>query len=296
MIRGARERYPLRVYGKEKVSPYRIQLATGETMYVRKSTTLTRFTTQQVKTIARNVPSGNMFVVFATLIDALSSAICIIDDYNKPFGTDLPVEVQNRIMWWTKHAEHLDRVTKVHKELKSRRVCGLTDWLRIPKTYERFHKQGDSDCQCERCDPEPLCHWCSLYADKYLSVEFRVLESKLQRLRDNMGMYDADKYRQFITDYLPVFRNVLLFTASTIILPMLTYMDPGRYHFNYKKIPPTASFPSVSVAHIFLVDGMIRETRATRFRNPAEMREFAFAIARKRNTRAKKRKVEKEGQ
>ena len=237
-----------------------------------------------------------MFVFFANIIDALSSAVCIIDVYNKPFGTDLPIEVQNRIMWWTKHAEHRDQLTKLHKELKRRRACGLTDWLRVPKTYKRFHTPLSSNCPCERCEPEPLCHWCVLYADKYLSVEFRVLETKLQRLRDEIGPYNEDKYRQFTTDNLPVFRDVLLATAATIILPMLTYMTPGRYQFNYKQIPPLATFPSVSIAHVFLVDGMIRETRATQFKNPREVREFYLTIARNRDERRKKRKAEKEGQ
>lgn len=237
-----------------------------------------------------------MFVFFASLIDALLSAVCIIDANDKPFGTDLPIEIQNRIMWITQHAEHLDRLTQVHNELKNRRACRLTEWLRVPKTYRRFHKPGTANCPCQRCDPEPLCHWCILYTEKYLSVEFRVQETKLQRLRDELGPYEDEKYRQFTTDNLPVFRDVLLSTAVNILLPMLTYMTPGRYHFNYKQIPPQATFASVSFAHVFLVDGMIRETHATQFRHPRAVKEFALAIERGRNNNKRKRNATKQGQ
>lgn len=184
-------------------------------------------------------------MIFASLIDVLSGCLCIIDTDDKPFGVDLPIEVQNRIMWITKHAEHLDRLTKVHNELKKRRTCHLNEWLRVPKPYKRFHTPGAANCPCERCSPEPPCHWCVLYAEKYLSVEFKAFEHKLERLRIDIGPYEEEKYQQFIAENLPLFRDILLSTAVNILLPMLIFMTPGRYHFNYRQIPPHASFASV---------------------------------------------------
>ena len=157
--------------------------------------------------------------VWVSVIDFLCSSVCIIDAEDKPFGADLPVEVQNRILWMTRHAEHRDLFTKVHDELKSRRTCGLTDWLRVPKTYKRFHNPCKRNCPCERCDPEPLCHWCILYAKKNISVEFMVLESKLQSLREGFTAYEDEKYRQFVVDNLPAFRDVLLFRDQGYIRP-----------------------------------------------------------------------------
>lgn len=214
-----------------------------------------------------------MFIL-VSLIDFLCSAICIVDPDDKPFGADLPVEVQNRILWMVRLAEHQEKLAKVNNEIKTRKTCALTDWLRIPKTYERYHSPWKMVCPCERCDPEPVCHWCILYGKKNASVEFTVLESKLQRLRDGFGLYEDDKYRQFVQTNLPKFRDVLQCTASNILLPMLAYLPAGLYHFNCKrKVSPNASFASVSLGHVLFVEGMIAETGATQFRNPRDVRE-----------------------
>ena len=233
-----------------------------------------------------------MFVVFASLIDLLANRLCIINADDKPFGDDLPIEVQNRIMWICKHTEHLDRMTKVHDELKKRPSCHLNEWLRLPKPYKRFHTPFAAKCPCDRCTPQPKCHWCELYADKYLSVEFKAFEHKLERLRNDIGTYEEERNQQFITENLPQFRDILLSTAVNILLPMLIYMPPGRYHFNYRQIPPHASFASVSFAHIFLVDGMIRETGAIAFRNAREVRESTQLMSPGRYLRIMKRKAE----
>ena len=230
---------------------------------------------------------------FASLIDILCSAICIIDPDDKPFGTDLPVEVQNRILWMVRLAEHQDKITLVNKEIKTRKRCRLTDWLRVPKSYQRFHAPWKRICPCERCDPEPVCHWCLLYGKKNASVEFTVLETRLQRLRDGFGLYEDDKYHQFVRTNLPRFRDVLQFTASNILLPMLVHLPAGKYHFNYKrKVSPTASFASVSLGHVLFVEGMIAETGASQFRNPREVREQdrAMGIARFNLSLAKKKR------
>ena len=232
-----------------------------------------------------------MFVLFASLIDVLSSSLCIIEADDKPFGADLPVEVQNRIMWITKHAENLDGLTKVHKELKSRRICGLTDWVRVPKTYGRFHDPEKHKCPCERCNPEPLCHWCLLYAKNNISIDFMVLETKLQRLRDKFTMHDEEKYRQFERANITEFRDILLFTVMHLLLPMMVYMSPGNYQFNYKRIrSPNATFTSLSMAHVMLVEASIAETGATQFRNPRDVRVITLARARARYEWMKKQK------
>ena len=194
-------------------------------------------------------------------------------------------------MWMVKHAEHLDRLTKVHDELKKRPVCHLNEWLRLPKPYERFHTPDTENCPCDRCTPEPRCHWCVLYAYKYLSVEFKTFEHKMERLR-NAGPYAEERGQQFITENLPQFRDILLSTAVNILLPMLIFMPSGRYHFNYRQIPAHASFASVSFAHIFLVDGMIRETGAIAFRNAREVRESTRRLSPGRYLRVMKRKAE----
>lgn len=232
-----------------------------------------------------------MFVFFASLIDVLSSSLCIIDADDKPFGADLPIELQNRIMWITKHAEHLDVLTKVHKELKSRRTCGLTDWVRVPKTYARFHDPEKHKCPCERCDPEPLCRWCLLYAKNNISIDFMVLETKLQRLRDEFTMHDEEKYRQFERANILKFRDILLFTVMHLLLPMLVYMSPGNYQFNYKRIrSPNATFASLSMAHVLLVEASIAETGATQFLNPREVKGITLSRARARYAQMKKHK------
>ena len=232
-----------------------------------------------------------MFLFFASLIDALSSALCIIDADDKPFGTDLPIEVQNRIMWIAKHAEHLDGLTKVHKELKTRRTCGLTDWLRVPKTYGRFHDPKKRKCPCERCDPEPVCYWCLLYTKQNVSIEFMVLETKLQRLRDEFTMHEEVRYREFERANILQFRDILLFTVMHLLLPMLVYMSPGNYQFDYKRIrSPHTTFASISMAHVLLVEATIRETGATLFLNPREVKGKTLARARAWYAQKKKEK------
>ena len=182
-------------------------------------------------------------------------------------------------------ADHQDKLGKVHKQIKTRKTCGLTDWLRVPKTYERFHTLWKMICHCEECNPEPVCHWCVLYGKNNSSVEFMVLETKLQRIRDSFGLYEDDKYRQFVQTYLPKFRDVLQFTVSNILLPMVVHLSAGRYHFNCKStVSPHASFVSVSLGHVLFVEGMIAQTGATQFRNPREVREEHKALALARYT------------
>ena len=142
----------------------------------------------------------------------------------------------------------------------------------MPKPYNRFHTPWKLCCECEQCNPEPVCHWCLLYGKKNASVEFTVLETRLQRLRDGFGLYEDNKYHQFVRTNLPRFRDVLQFTASNILLPMLVHLPAGLYHFNYKrKVSPTASFASVSLGHVLFVEGMIAETGALQFRNPRDV-------------------------
>lgn len=196
----------------------------------------------------------------------------------------------------TRLDEHRDLMRNVHKELKSLQSCRLTDWLHIPKRYPLFHEPFNRSCPCEKCDPEPLCPWCKLYAEKYISIEFMVFETKLQRVRDELGCYEDDKYEQFITLNLPRFRDILLSTALTILLPMLTFMAPGQYQCNYRRIRSNASFASVSIAHVFLVDGMIKETGATQFRNPRVVKEFTEVISKARNANKKKKTANEESE
>lgn len=115
-----------------------------------------------------------------------------------------------------------------------------------------------------------------------------VFETKLQRIRDELGCYEDDKYEQFITMNLPRFRDILRSTALTILLPMLMFMSPGQYQADYKRIQTNASFASVSIAHVFLVDGMIKESGASQFRNPREVKEFTEAITKARYAIKKK--------
>ena len=230
---------------------------------------------------------------FASLIDILCSAICIIDPDDKPFGVDLPVEVQNRILWMARLGEHQDKMAQVHKQIKNRKCCRLTDWLRVPKPYNRFHTPWKLCCECEQCNPEPDCHWCLLYGKKNGSVEFTVLETKLQRLRDGFGLYEDDKYRRFVQANLIKFKDAVQFTASSVLLPMLVHLPAGLYQFNYKrKMSPSCSFASISLGHVLFVEGMIAETGATQFRNPREVREQdrALAIARFKLSLAKKKR------
>lgn len=82
-----------------------------------------------------------------------------------------------------------------------------------------------------------------------------------------------------------------------ILLPMLTYMSAGNYHFNYKPLrSPNATFASVSLAHVLLVEGIIAETGATEFRNPLEVRGITQARARARYTLMMKKRAENEEQ
>ena len=229
-----------------------------------------------------------MFRMFQSLIDVLTIRVWIIDVKDKPFGADLPMEIQNRIMWIFEHKEHLKRLTKVHDELKKLPMCHLTEWLRLPKRTKRCNTPDASNCSCESCTPEPTCHWCVLYAAKYLSVEFKTFEHMLER-RDRTT---REQNQQFITENLPRFRDILLSTAVNILLPMLVYMPPGRYHFNYRQIPSHSSFASVSFSHIFLVDGMIRETKAVAFRNAREVQESTKLLSPGRYLRVMKRKVD----
>ena len=141
--------------------------------------------------------------------DYMCAALCIIDPQDKPFGADLPIEVQNRILWMAWHVDHQDRLTWVHKELETLQVCRLTDWLRVPKPFARFHNPWKMVCNCNECDPEPDCHWCLVYGNKHSSVEFTVLETKLQRIRDSFDCYEEGRYQQFVETYLPIFRDVL---------------------------------------------------------------------------------------
>lgn len=225
-----------------------------------------------------------MFRVFQSLIDVLTIHVWIIDVKDKPFGVDLPLEIQNRIMWIKEHEEHRVRLTKVHDQLKKRPMCHLTDWVRLPKLAKHCPTPDAANCSCESCTPEPTCHWCVLYAAKYLSVEFKAFEHKLGRL--------GEETQQFITENLPQFRDILLSTAVNILLPMLVFMPAGRYHFNYWQIQSHSSFASVSFSHIFLVDGMIRETGAVAFRNPRDVQESTKLLSPGRYLRVMKRNAE----
>lgn len=207
--------------------------------------------------------------------------LCIIDPDDKPFGADLPIEVQNRILWMSWHAEYQERLINVHKELKEMQTCHLTDWLRVPKPYERFHSPLKMVCNCSECDPKPVCHWCVLYGNKHASVEFTVMETKLQHIRDSFSTYDEDRYEQFVSTYLPKFRDVLQYTVSVVILPMLVWMPTGRYQFNSKRgLSPLASFASVSLAHVMFIEGCMETACVTQFRNPREVRRRHEALAR----------------
>lgn len=231
-----------------------------------------------------------MFIVFASVIDALSSTLCIIDADDKPFATKLPIEVQNRIMWIAKHAEHLDGLTKVHKELKTRRTCELTDWLQVPKTYDRFHDPKKRKCPCERCDPDPPCQWCLLYATQNVSIEFMVLETKLQRLRDEFTMHEHGRYREFKRANILQFRDTLRFTVLHLLLPMLVHMSPSNYQFDYRRIRShDVSFASISMAHMLMIEGVMRETGRL-FLNPGEVKEKTLARARAWYAQNKKEK------
>ena len=213
--------------------------------------------------------------------DYVCAALCIIDPQDKPFGVDLPIEVQNRILWMAWHADHQDRLTWVHKELKTLQVCRLTDWLRVPKPFARFHSPWKMVCNCNECDPEPDCHWSLLYGNKHSSVEFTVLETKLQCIRDSFDCYEEGRYRQFVETYLPIFRDVLQDTVSFIILPMLVWLPTSRYQFNHKRnLSPNASFASVSLAHVMFIEACIETARVLRFRHPRAIREEHEAVKR----------------
>ena len=223
-----------------------------------------------------------MFAFFTSLIDVLCNRLCLIEENDKPFGKRLPIEVQNRIMWMVKHAEHLDQVKKLHWELKSRGICELTDLVRVPKTYERFHDPAKRDCLCLRCDPQPLCYWCTLYGTNNSSLEFMVMEWKLQQERGEWGAtHDSVKYRQFEQRNLQKFRDVLVFTATQVLLPMLVYMRPSNYQYDYKLVrPPYSSFAAISIGHCMLIDEIIKETGATKFENPRKVKVSTQARAR----------------
>lgn len=222
---------------------------------------------------------------FFTFVDFLCSNACIIDAENKPSGVDLPIEVQNRIMWMVMLADHTEKVAQVHEQLKRRATCRLTDWLRVPKTPERFHAPWKHNCPCEKCNPHPLCHWCQLYGRDHASVKFKVMENKLERIRESVDLYDNERYEQFVRNNLPTFRDVLQFTATVVLLPMLCHLSAGRYQFNAKsRVSPTASFASMSLGHMLFVEGLISQTNATEFRNPREVREERRAADQRRWT------------
>ena len=214
-----------------------------------------------------------MFLL-VSLWDYLCAALCIIDPEDKPFGTDLPIEVQNRILWMAWQTDHEEHLREVHKELKSLHRCHLTDWLRVPKPFARFHSPWKMVCNCIQCDPQPDCHWCLLYCHKHASIEFTVLETKLQRIRDSFSCYEEDRYRQFVETNLPIFRDALQYTVSYIILPMLVWLPTSRFQFNFRRnLSPNASFASVSLAHVMFIESCIEMARVSQFRNPRTIRE-----------------------
>lgn len=212
--------------------------------------------------------------------DFICTSLCIIDARDKPFGLVFPIEIQNRILWMAWHGAHKDNLTLVHRQLETIPVCKLTDWLCVPKPPTIFHSPWKMDCSCSQCDPEPDCHWCRLYGDKHQSVEFAVMETKLQRIRDGFNCYKGDKYRRFVRTYLPIFRDVLQSAVSNIILPMLVWLFPGRYQFNYRRnISDTATFASVSLAHVLFIDGCVSTAGVTRYRHPRVVRQEHERVA-----------------
>ena len=213
--------------------------------------------------------------------DYVCAALCIIDPQDKPFGADLPIEVQNRILWMAWHADHQDRLTMVHQELEALPACSLTDWLRVPKPTARFHSPWNMHCNCDQCGADPSCHWCLLYGNKHSSIEFTVLETKLQRIRDTFDCYEEDRYEEFVHTNLPIFRDVLQYTLAHIIVPMLVWLLASRYHCNCKRsLSGYASFASVRMAHVRFIEACIETGRVSRFRNPRAIREEHDAIER----------------
>ena len=142
-VHAVQERYPLlwkREWENQKAKLFNIiKRAAGECQKVIINENK-RSATQKVTTLHETTSLEKMGLLLVSVIDFLCSTRCIIDIDDKPFGRDLPIEIQNRIMWMTRLDEHRDLMRNVHKELKSKESCRLTEWLHIPKRYPLFHE------------------------------------------------------------------------------------------------------------------------------------------------------------
>ena len=111
---------------------------------------------------------------------ALFDHVYVINDRDKPFGTSLPLDIQNRLICVSWYADHRDKYTKVMDELRSLPKCELTDWCSRSTCGFRDTLLLIIDNSLARL-AATHCAWCRIYVTDNESLELRTLDLTLQR-------------------------------------------------------------------------------------------------------------------
>ena len=201
--------------------------------------------------------------------DVLCTRHCFINPCNKPFGAELPIEVQNRIMWMFWKKDHKEQSSAFRQELVTLPKCVLTDWVGTVSMTKPFNNAWCFTCNCDEFNHPSTCHWCLLYAKKHESIEGKVVDSKLTRKRNEISCYDDDAYDRFTRQYLPLLADTLQYTLSFVILPMLKWINPRQIQMGHALFRrQNTSFIDVLMAYQIVVQRCIERSGTVGMMNP----------------------------
>jgi len=141
-----------------------------------------------------------------------------IDPEDKPFGAVLPIEIQQRIMFWVRIMEK----RPLHDTILSLPVCELTDWVarleRGPfKALEREYK----------CTLQDVCRWCFVYEHEMQSLHELCVTRKIQKNRTEVFLIDnGSDYHEWEKPHLKSLYDAKQFTMHRVFLPSIGYVKP----------------------------------------------------------------------
>lgn len=212
----------------------------------------------------------------------------LIDPEDKPFGALLPIEVQQRIMWWAKVSEVLEKVEstwhqkkEVHSSLQKLPVCILTDWIGCLeiKPFNQINWHG----WCTNCDlPDCLewCRWCELYKHRHSSIQLEFLKRKMGEERETIGIYAQEEYNRWEKGRVQDYYDAIQYSLMQVLIPFLCWTTPDELCFRGIRLNKPGD-PATTLHAVNVASDMIRERWMARlnhpiFRNPRRISDTYF--------------------
>lgn len=197
----------------------------------------------------------------------------------KPFGKQLPLDVQSRIMCMVWENEHKEKWRKVMQELVKIEVCELSEWccykspdrgFSIPYHERRFlfspnHRQPI----IEKMQCNETCRWCSLYYGKRCALEVEITERVLTRKRCDLleaeearngePFISSEAWAEFVRSNIQWYHDVYQFSLCQVMIPMLVFMEPAHVQFKHKRVHKMVTFTTISTGAELAYDSFQNE-------------------------------------